>query len=299
MTPSPIGSLRSQCVDYGLHNQIVPLSNYSRPQSRNLRRPVLGGRRLWTPAMRFVHCLAALLWSRILIRMASSNSAKVQEALDEGVNLWVVSSGGVGSSAFNAYIANNFPFHTNRQRHIDWFNDDYLLHAPRPVQLQNPRQLKAVVYIFGNPLHSVCSMKRQKFHVVNLNKLHNFEKKFTFENYSDEELLRAIYFQFKNWTQDGIGWKFGYPVHVLSSEDIFHSECLNVFLPGNHTISLKRLPRSPETLQCANDLRFSFPVFQFVNEMLQFRSNCTQQKMMKDAHTSGSKQIIGPEFQRF
>lgn len=172
MTPSPIGSLRSQCVDYGLHNQIVPLSNSSRPQSRNLRRPVLGGRRLWTPAMRFVHCLAALLWSRILIRMASSNSAKVQEALDEGVNLWVVSSGGVGSSAFNAYIANNFPFHTNRQRHIDWFNDDYLLHAPRPVQLQNPRQLKAVVYIFGNPLHSVCSMKRQKFHVVNLNKLH-------------------------------------------------------------------------------------------------------------------------------
>ena len=229
--------------------------------------------------MRFILSLIVILWSQHLRRVGSS-AAKVQEALEEGVNMWVVSSGGVGSQALNNFVASYSLFHTNHQRsNLDWVHDDYLSHAPRPVHLKNPHQLKAVVYIVGSPLLAVCSMKRRGAHVINLNKLHNYEVVFTYANYSDEELLKAIYYQFKNWTQDGFGWKFGYPVHVLTSEDIYHEECLKEFLPGNHTILRKRRSRSPETIRCAHKLRFSWPVFQFINEMLRFRSNCTLHKL--------------------
>ena len=243
--------------------------------------------------MRFILPLIVILWSQHLRRVGAS-AAKVQEALDEGVNMWVVSSGGVGSEMLVVYIKSNFPLHTNHQRsNLDWVHDDYLSHAPRPVHLKNPHQLKAVVYIVGNPLLALCSMKRRGVHVVNLNKLHNYEVVFTYANYSDEELLKAIYYQFKNWTQDGVSWKFGYPVHVLSSEDIYHEECLDAFLPGNHVISRKRRSRSPETIKCTQSLRFSTQVFQFVNEMLEFRSSCTRQRMLNDSNIRGSGRMSG------
>ena len=240
--------------------------------------------------LRFVLPLAVILWSQLLVRLAGSSAAKVQEALDEGVDMWVVSPGGVGSEKLLGYIMHHHStFHTNHQRKdLDWILDDYLSHAPRPVQLRNPQQLKAVVFIVGNPLLAACSLKRRRFHYINLNKLHNYDVRFTPANYSDEELLKAIYYQFKNWTQEGVGWKFGYPVRVLSSEDIYHAECLKEFLPGDQSISRKRKPRSQQTLKCVHELRLSVSVFQYVNEMLHFNSNCTKQRLAKEAIGRGS-----------
>lgn len=151
----------------------------------------------------------------------NDNTIKIdaEKARAEGMSVWVVSHGGVGSNAFSSYMESRGA----RVFVPSWRRT--LCHAKEPVQLTG---LNGAVYVFGDPLQAICSMKYRDLGPLNLAKLTNSKMNST--TYSDGALLEAMYHQFKSWTTPSASAsasKLGFPIFKLRYEDAHDETCIS------------------------------------------------------------------------
>lgn len=102
------------------------------------------------------------------------------------INICVVSYGGSSSNTFAEVLHQN-GYTSNTRR---W--EKFLCHCPKYVQLNIP-----IIYVYNDPVKSFLSMKRRgKIWIKNQRKLNNNRD----IEISDENLLKSMYTQFRNWT---------------------------------------------------------------------------------------------------
>jgi hypothetical protein len=154
-----------------------------------------------------------------------SQTSKLEDVIEhDGMRVVVVSHGGVGTTAFVDYLQKTGVNRPGWSR--NYFN---VVHMPKPVTLVDPYitgRLKTIVYIFGDPLVSLCSVKRRNFGARNLKRLGRGTGLWWWLH-SDHRLLEAMYLQFKAWTNPATRSKLGYSVLSLSHEDVFDPLCLS------------------------------------------------------------------------
>ena len=201
----------------------------------------------------------------VLVHIVSFND--LDQAILQGMKVWVVSHGGVGSNTLANFIELNGLFVRTQQWHHT------LCHAPEPIQAHIPSKLFAAVYLYGDPVLSICSMKRQGNAYLNLQKLTN--RLNVNVHYTDGLLMEAIYGQFKRWTSpEAEMGSFGYKIYHLSHEDIFKTECLGLFL-SNKKLKLYRHSRSNSRREkCLNSLNVTEESLLIAKEMLSYQGDC-------------------------
>ena len=154
-----------------------------------------------------------------------SQTSKLEDVIDhDGMRVVVVSHGGVGTTAFVDYLQK-----TGVNKQVWSRNYFNVVHMPKPVVLEDPYilgKLKSLVYIFGDPLVSLCSVKRRDYGARNLKRLGRGTGLWWWL-YSDHRLLEAMYLQFKAWTNPATRTRLGYTAIHLSHEDIFDPLCLS------------------------------------------------------------------------
>ena len=138
----------------------------------------------------------------------------LEDALDEGLSIWVVSHGGVASNM----LATNLENQGIRSRSKTWHSD--LCHQEKPIA---SNRLKGAIYLFGDPILAVCSMKRRNNANLNLQKLTGNANAV----YSDNALIDAMYKQFKAWTSLTTTTTTSYPIVRLRYEDTFNQKCID------------------------------------------------------------------------
>lgn len=180
------------------------------------------------------------------------------------MKVWVVSHGGVGSKSFATFIK----MHGFRVMTQAWHG--YLCHAPRPV---DGNGIRLAVYIYGDPILSICSMKQQGNAELNLRKLTDN----AFAKYSDVALLKAIYEQFRAFTTRRAK---GYPTLLFKYEDAFNPVCLEklrTHLPLKRMMT-KRFFRKREVSYrsiCLKSLDIPLDLLHLAGEMFNYQSDCT------------------------
>ena len=192
---------------------------------------------------------------------------ELDQAILQGMRVWVVSHGGVGSNTFASFIE----LHGLLVRTQQWHTS--LCHAPEPLHTHIPGKLFAAVYLYGDPILAICSMKRQGNAYLNLQKLTN---RLNMQiPYMDGLLLEAIYNQFKRWTSaQAEQGSFGYKIYHLSHEDIFRTECLGVFLSDKKHRLYQRSRNSSNREKCLASLNVTTESLKMAEEMLAYRGDC-------------------------
>ncbi len=123
------------------------------------------------------------------VRYIMSENVIIYNVKKEKLRLWICSYGGSGSNMLVNYLKFNYLFY-----YIDtdvW--KKILCHYEKPLDLNLP-----MIYIYDDPRKSFMSMRRRGsgFWDTNQKKLSNNED----EPLSDENLLKLMIQQFKNWT---------------------------------------------------------------------------------------------------
>lgn len=194
---------------------------------------------------------------------------ELKKGVTEGMQVLVVSHGGVGTNSFASYIEK----HGLKVMTQSWHG--YLCHAHRPT---DGTGLKLAVYLYGDPLLSICSMKSQGNAKLNLWKLTNdgTNAPQNFDNYTDSALLQAIYSQFKSFATRRAK---GYPTLLLRYEDTFNPFCLNKIktilgLSGymNHRTFVRR--KTSDRSKCIQSLSISPKLKNLVDQMNNHQSDC-------------------------
>jgi len=141
----------------------------------------------------------------------------------EGLRVLVVSHGGVGTRAFSDYLS-SLGLIAASSNNLLRFG---LVHMSKPLVLadQPGGLLRAVVYIFGDPVLSTCSARKQGNSAVLLRRLGQGTDLWTWI-YSDLRLIEAMYLQYKAWTAAN-AVTTGYPIISLSEFDAFDPICHN------------------------------------------------------------------------
>ena len=192
----------------------------------------------------------------------------LDHAIQQGMRVWVVSHGGVGSNALASFIELNGLLVRTQQWHTS------LCHAPGPLHTHFSDKLTAAVYLYGDPILAICSMKRQGNAYLNLQKLTNRLNMQV--HYTDGLLLEAIYHQFKRWTSpQAEQGSFGYKIYHLSHEDIFRSECLGLFLSNKKHRLYKRSRSNSNRERCLSSLNITDESMKMAKEMLTYRGDCS------------------------
>ena len=158
-----------------------------------------------------------IILPKLTISAPLLNFSDVSNLLNEqNASIWVASFGGVGSEQLALYLeARGLTVNTSA-----W--DKALCHFPYPVFTKLKRPFKAI-YVYGDPVNAICSQKRRGFHGVNLQKLRNNDEL----QYSDEDMLRAMAFQFEAWTtfhDDSL------PIFTFSYSQMFNACCQRLLL---------------------------------------------------------------------
>lgn len=195
----------------------------------------------------------------------------LHNAIRFGIDVLLVSHGGVSSNSFATYLERQGLRIKNHYWHTK------LCHYPFPPSLRSyPKEefegLKMAIYLHGDPVLSICSMKRQDNQAMNLVKLNDGKV----PDYSDKALLRAIYAQFKAWTSEGLD--VGYPIYVFHYEQSFTQSCID-----NIYVKLGRsLPRTTRTRfgrhnsdrqKCLESLDLDEEDLKLADEINNYRSN--------------------------
>jgi hypothetical protein len=138
--------------------------------------------------------------------------------------------------------------------------------------------LKAAVYLFGDPLQALCSMKRRNLMATNIKKL-TLMPKANISALTDDAMLTAMFNQFKAWTAPQLK-KLGYPVMRIRYEDAHTSACFNFVI---HKLALKPVGarRGVTTRQlkhdvCVDTLRrtLSQKQLDMAKEMDEYKGDC-------------------------
>jgi len=216
--------------------------------------------------------------------------SKLAEAVeDEGLRVLVVSHGGVGTKAFSDYLTTVGligAWSTNLRYG--------LVHLPSPpTLLDSPlrRQFRAVVYIFGDPLVSVCSVKQQGTSHQLLRKLGRGTGLWSWI-YSDVRLLEAMYLQFKAWTNSSQNaLTTGYPILSLSSNDAFDPVCQDSICNVLGTCSIQKNKR-PLAFHSRHTTRDS-PCVKRLERSLAARHKRMVEEMLTAAETTFCMQLRG------
>jgi len=140
--------------------------------------------------------------------------------LEERQKVLVVSTGGVGTSSMKDYlVALKVSSYSNAWR----FGG--IKHLSRPIMLEGDLKgkLRSMIYVFGDPIVSICSLKRRGLHAQVFRELAHRTHFWRFW-YSDLRLLEVIFLQFKAWTR--VDPSLGYPILRLTHNDTFDSDCL-------------------------------------------------------------------------
>ena len=199
---------------------------------------------------------------------------ELKKGVTEGMQVLVVSHGGVGTNSFASYIEK----HGLKVMTQSWHG--YLCHAHRPT---DGTGLKLAIYLYGDPLMSICSMKNQGNAELNLWKLTNDGTKGPIEStlqlnndYSDGALLQAIFNQFKSFATRRAK---GYPTLLFRYEDAFNTVCLlkvkNILgLKGhmNQRIFVRR--KSNDRARCVQSLSIPPHLKNLVDQMNNHQSDC-------------------------
>ena len=195
-----------------------------------------------------------------------SGERELEKAQREGLNVWIVSHGGVGSKNLADYFE-RAGFTTKTQA---WHSN--LCHYPYPIE-QAPNRLnkvKLALYVYGDPILSICSMKKQQNAELNLLKFNNYVP----QPYSDKALLRAMYNQFKLWTGKSSS---SYPIVHLHYKDTFNSECMKnirTLLGTNNFPPRYFKPRVSQKEKCLQKLELDAESLKLAEEMIYHRSDC-------------------------
>ena len=150
--------------------------------------------------------------------MRSTLEEEAAQARSEGMTVWIASHGGVGSNSFASHVESMGARATTKA----W--RDSLSLANRPVPLLG---LRAALYLYGDPLSAICSMKRRGIAELNLKKLLRLQAAKWIVNYDDGRLIEAMYTQFKAWTTANVGSVFlGYSIFHVRYEDTNSASCI-------------------------------------------------------------------------
>ena len=210
---------------------------------------------------------------------------ELDQAILQGMRVWVVSHGGVGSNTFASFIELHGLFVRSQQWHAS------LCHAPEPLQTHIPDKLYAAVYLFGDPILAICSMKRQSVAYLNLQKLTNrLNMNIT---YTDDLLLEAIYHQFRQWTSpQAEQGSFGYKIYRLYHKDVFRAACLGLFLRRS-SIRLKQRSRVYSNRDiCLSSLNVTAENLKIAEEMLAYRGDCPRLLEQLRNHSIKVEQLL-------
>ena len=119
-------------------------------------------------------------------------------------------------------------------------------HLSRPIKLEGDFKgaLKSVIYIIGDPIVSICSLKRRGLHIQVYRELARRTHLWQFW-YSDLRLLEVMFLQFKAWTK--VDPSLGYSILRLTYNDTFDGDCLRAscgLLGGCQASALRVTPRT-------------------------------------------------------
>jgi len=196
-------------------------------------------------------------------------------SVKQGMVLWVVSHGGVGTKS----LAEHLDKEGIKIRTPQWH--ETLVHAHRPVTTTT-NKFKGALYVYGDPVLSICSMKRQGNARLNLMKLSDHSETGNEElkyKYSDGALMQAIYNQFQHWTNSH--HQYGYPIITLTSYDVFDEKCqaeigrkLGLQF-GSYKADIVRLKRREERREeCLKTLNLTSAHMSMVTRILSYTSSC-------------------------
>ena len=191
----------------------------------------------------------------------------LDQAILQGMQVWVVSHGGVATNSLTTFIE----LHGLFVRAQQWQTS--LCHAPEPLHTYIPEKLYAAVYLYGDPILAICSMKRQGVAHLNLQKLTN---RLNMQiPYTDGLLLEAIYNQFKKWTSaQAEQGSFGYKIYRLNHIDILQTACLGLFLRHRRMRLSQRSRINSNREKCLSSLNVTAENLKIAEEMLAYRSDC-------------------------
>ena len=202
------------------------------------------------------------------------------------MSIWVVSHGGVGSNSLAQFVENmGYKVRTQAWHAI-------LCHSSEPLR-SNGRSIQAAVYLYGDPILSICSMKRQGNAYLNLQKLTN---RLNMQiPYTDGLLLEAIYNQFKRWTSaQAEQGSFGYKIYHLSHEDIFRTECLGLFIKRHYAKLFKRSRSNASRQKCLAKLELSQHHIAMADEMVSYKGDCSG--MMSHMQMNTTTTVTSPRY---
>ena len=184
-----------------------------------------------------------------------------------GMSIWIVSHGGVGSNSLAQFVESM----GLRVRTQSWHA--ILCHSSDPIR-SSGRTIQAAVYLYGDPVLSICSMKRQGNAYLNLQKLTN--RLNVNVHYTDGLLMEAIYGQFKRWTSpEAERGSFGYKIYHLSHEDIFKTECLGLFIKRHYAKLFKRSRSNSNRQKCLSKLDLRPEHIAMADEMTSYKGDCS------------------------
>lgn len=197
----------------------------------------------------------------------------VTYSVKAGMNLLLVSHGGVSSNNFADYLE-RFGLHIKTTY---WHTN--LCHFPTPPKIKNNREdnngnaLKMAIYLHGDPILAICSMIRQGNNQMNLEKLTGK----SFQAYSDKALLRAMYDQFKAWiTADSS--ELGYRIGALHFHQALNQTCINnIFtkmqMPVPSVPRTYRARLNSNRQKCLEILKLDSDDLKLADEINEFRSH--------------------------
>lgn len=150
---------------------------------------------------------------------------ELEKSLKEGMQILVVSTGGVASNSLvDAIQLNGLGYQTETQA---WHTVLCHIKAP-PVMIGRQNRLanalKVAIYIYGDPILSICSMKQRGIALLNFKKMNRLEPDLV---YSDKLFLQSMHSQFTSWRNayQNPG-SIGYPIAMLHHDESFSSDCL-------------------------------------------------------------------------
>lgn len=103
------------------------------------------------------------IFPRLMERQYLEN--QLSASIDHGMALWLVSHGGVGTKS----LAEHFEKQGIKTKTSEWH--EVLVHAHRPATSVTRKSFNGAIYVYGDPILSICSMKRQGNARLNLMKL--------------------------------------------------------------------------------------------------------------------------------